>query len=218
MMNRKIQPIVLLISLPTLLIVALILLAGFGRVGNTRTTPTQMASGLQGTDLGKTQAPDFRLVDQHGKPVTLTQFKGMPVVVTFFYTHCPDLCPFVATKIHISLVDLGKAAQHVAILAVSVDPQHDTLANVVSFSLAHELEGYATYHYLLGSRPALTHVWSDYAVEGISATAQVEDPKTMSHTSVLYLIDQQGRERVLLDSDFTPPELTADLNALLQKQ
>jgi protein SCO1 len=149
--------------------------------------------------------------------VTLTQFKGMPVVVTFFYTHCPDLCPLVATKIHIALVGLGEEAQHVAILAVSVDPQHDTPASVLSFSQAHELEGYAHYHYLLGSRPTLTPVWKSYAVEGIAPTAQVEDMKTMSHTSILYLIDQQGHERALLDSDFTPSQLTANLKVLLQK-
>lgn len=216
-MNRPVRPIILLIPLATLLIVVVLLVARFG-MGQVHTTPTPTASGLQGTDLGNTQAPDFHLVDQHGKPVALTQFKGMPVVVTFFYTHCPDLCPLVATKIHSSLVGLGEEAQHVAILAVSVDPQHDTPANVLSFSQAHELEGYANYHYLLGSRQALTPVWHSYAVEGISATAQVEDMKTMSHTSILYLIDHQGRERVLLDSDFTPSQLTANLKALLQKQ
>jgi protein SCO1 len=217
-MNRPVRPIVLLIPLATLLIVVLILWAGYGRFGLVRTTPTQTASGLQGTDLGNTQAPDFHLVDHHGKPVALTQFKGMPVVVTFFYTHCPDFCPLAATKIHSSLVGLGEEAQHVAILAVSVDPQHDTPASALSFSQAHELEGYANYHYLLGSRPALTPVWQSYAVEGISATAQVEDMKTMGHTSVLYLIDHQGRERVLLNSDFTPSQLTANLKVLLQKQ
>src|SRR5579864_3861972 len=69
-------------------------------------------SGLQGTDLGGIPAPDFRLTDQFGKPVSLSQFKGKPVVVTFLYTHCPDICPVIADKLHSAMQVLGKNANH----------------------------------------------------------------------------------------------------------
>jgi protein SCO1/2 len=217
-MNRNIRPIYLLIPLIALLVVVLILLAGFGMLDNAQTpqqTPTTAQSGLQGTNLGETIAPNFHLVDQSGKSISLSQFHGMPVIVTFFYTHCPNFCPLLATKIHASLVNMGSEAQHVAFLAVSVDPTNDTTASVQTFSQAHELQGFVNYHYLLGSRSALTPIWNAYHVEGLPVGAKVEDPNTMIHSSVVYLIDKQGRERVLLDYDFTSAELTSDLNILL---
>jgi protein SCO1/2 len=221
-MNRNIRPIYLLIPLIALLVVVLILFAGFGMLGNANTaqqssaSSTQSNSGLQGTDLGEVAAPDFHLVDQSGKPVSLSQFKGMPVIITFFYTHCPNFCPLLATKIHASLADMGSSAQHVAFLAISVDPKNDTQASVQTFSQEHELQGFANYHYLLGSRSALTPIWNAYHVEGLPPGATVENPNTMIHSSVVYLIDKQGRERILLDYNFTSAELTSDLNTLLR--
>src|SRR4029077_10929143 len=90
---------------------------------NTGSSPL---SGLQGTDLGSTAAPDFHLTDQLGKPIALSQFRGEPVVLTFLYTHCPDVCPITAETLHTTQAQLGKDAARVTMLAVSVDPKGDT--------------------------------------------------------------------------------------------
>ena len=52
--------------------------------------------------------PDFALRDQNGRFVRLSAQRGKVVVVTFLYTHCPDLCPL--TAIHIDQV-LGLTAR-----------------------------------------------------------------------------------------------------------
>ncbi len=84
-------------------------------------TQTTDPSGLQGTYLGSVAAPGFHLTDQAGQPISLAQFKGKPVVLTFFYTHCPDACPLTAEKLHQTMVDLGSNAQKVGVIAVSVE-------------------------------------------------------------------------------------------------
>ena len=175
------------------------------------------ASGLQGTDLGATPAPNFQLIDQHGKMISLSQFKGMPVVLTFFYTHCVTLCPLIAQKIYVSLNELGPKAQQIAIIAISADPKGDTPSSVLAFSKEHGLEDYANWHYLMGSRTQLAPIWHDYGVAGLPANATVMTENEMTHTSVVYLIDSQGREQVLLDSDFLPSQLTQDVTILLHK-
>lgn len=165
-------------------------------------------SGLQGTDLGSTPAPDFSLTDQFGKPVSLSQFKGKPVVVTFLYTHCKDLCPLTAEKLHTVMQNLGSDTQRVAVLAVSLDPVGDTTASVLDFSKAHRMLDY--WHFLMGTNKTLAPVWSAYDVYADTAD------QAANHSFALYVIDQQGRERVFLDQDFTPAELTADLKFLLR--
>src|SRR5438067_13499228 len=105
-----------------LLVVIIVTLLGtrehIGGFASGSSAPTGNSSGLQGTDLGGVPAPDFRLTDQYGKSVSLSQFKGKPVVVTFLYTHCPDQCPLTAEKLHAVMQSLGSDAQRVGVLAV----------------------------------------------------------------------------------------------------
>lgn len=164
-------------------------------------------SGLQGTNLGSTPAPNFRLTDQFGAPIALSQFKGKPVVLTFLYTHCKDLCPLTAEKLHTVMQNLGGDASKVAVLAVSIDPKGDTTTSALAFSKAHKMEGY--WHFLTGTFNVLSPIWSNYDVY-----ADTSD-QALNHSFALYVIDKQGRERIFLNDSFTPAELTADLKILL---
>lgn len=191
------------------------ILSGCGTAQSSQQSGNSNTSGLQGTDLGESPAPNFQLVDQYHHQISLTQFRGMPVVLTFFYTHCPDYCPLIATKIHSALVQLGSQAQQIAVVAVSADPSGDTVASVATFSQEHQLAGYKQWHYLLGSRQQLSPVWASYHVSGVPPHSAMMSQKAMQHSAVVYLIDQQGRERVLLDSDFAPTQLSKDVQTLL---
>ncbi len=167
-------------------------------------------AGLQGTYLGSVAAPDFRLKDQTGRPVSLAQFKGQPVILTFLYTHCPNQCPLTAEKLHAVMQNLGAAAHNVAVLAVSTDPRGDTPTSALSFSRAHKMENY--WHYLLGTQSQLAPVWSDYSVYA-TPTA---NGGTVNHTTAIFIIDKQGRERVLLDNSNSSDQITTDMRTLLQ--
>jgi protein SCO1 len=165
---------------------------------------------LQGTDLGGTPAPDFRLSDQFGKPISLSQFKGKPVILTFLYTHCKDICPLTAEKLHMVMQDLGPDAQRVAVVAVSTDPKGDTTAAALAFSQTHRMVDY--WHFLTGSQDALSPIWSAYSIY-----AQPESGSSVAHSTGLYVIDKQGNERVFLGDDFAPAQAAADLRILLNE-
>ena len=206
------------LSVVTLAVLVVLIVAVVGtHAGRSATTTstdgngvqTTDPSGLQGTYLGSVAAPGFHLTDQAEQAVSLAQFKGMPVVLTFFYTHCPDACPLTAEKLHQTMVELGSNAQKVGVIAVSVDPKGDTPTTALSFIKAHQLQGYL--HYLLGTEAELSPVWSSYAEFAAPATGS-----SVSHTTALYVIDQQGRERVFLSDDFTAAQLTTDLQILLK--
>jgi protein SCO1 len=201
------------LSVVTLAVLVVLLISVY-QLRHTATTTTDSststnASGLQGTDLNSTPAPGFSLTDQFGKQVSLAQFKGKPVVLTFMYTNCPDQCPLTASKLHSTMQLLGSASSHVGILAVSTDPKRDNVAAALKFSTAHSMQDY--WHYLVGSQNQLSPIWSSY-----NTYAQVINQQTVSHGLGLYVIDKQGNERVFLDNDFTPTQLAADLQILLK--
>jgi protein SCO1 len=201
------------LSVVTLALLVVLVVAFYSLHNNTSapaaTTPGVEVSGLQGTDLDSTLAPDFRLKDQFGRQISLSQFKGHPTVLTFLYTHCPDVCPLVADKLHTVVQSLGKDAPHVAILAVSMDPKGDTVSAALNFSRVHKLVN--SWHFLVGTFNQLAPVWSGYTVDAQAATSA----GTVTHSTFVYVIDKEGRERVLLDDDFTTTQLTNDLKILL---
>ena len=173
-------------------------------------TATAGSSGLQGSDLGGTVAPDFTLTDQNGKHISLSQFKGQPVVLTFLYTHCPDQCPLTAERLHSSMLSLGSDASKVGIVAVSTDPKGDTLQAAQKFTLQHNMQNY--WHYLIGTQDTLTPIWTAYNVY-----AQGEQ-QSVDHTLAIYIIDKQGHERTFFGGNsFTPDQITTDLKILLKE-
>lgn len=198
------------ITLAVLVVLIVALWSWRANQSSAHTGPNTNQSGLQGTDMGNTPAPDFHLTDQFGQPISLSQFRGEPVVLTFMYTHCPDVCPLTAEKLHQVQLALGKDAAHVMMLAVSVDPVGDTQAAALNFSQAHHLT--SNWHYLIGTHDQLSPIWGHYAVQGGMPGS---NSKTVTHTDALYLIDKQGHERIFFADDFTNNQLTHDLQILL---
>jgi protein SCO1/2 len=199
---------VISLALLVVLVVALFSMR-HGTNGTTSTTTATYKSNLQGTNLGSTPAPDFHLKDQFGNAISLAQFTGKPVVLTFLYTHCPDACPLTAEKIHTTMQSLGSNAQHIAVLAVSMDPKGDTAIAAQNFAKVHKLGDY--FYYLIGTHNELAPVWASYSVDAQAATSS----GSVNHTSAIYVIDKQGNERALLDNGFSPGQLASDLKILL---
>jgi len=171
------------------------------------TSNTRPPASLPATDLGNQPAPNFQLTDQGGKQVSLAQFKGKPVVVTFMYTHCPDICPLTAEHLHSTLLKMGSDANKVGILAVSTDPKGDDQAAAVKFTDAHNMQNY--WHFLIGTQAQLSPVWSAYSVY-----AQ-QQQTTVNHTFAVYVVDKQGNNRSFIGQDFSPNDLATYLEELV---
>jgi cytochrome oxidase Cu insertion factor (SCO1/SenC/PrrC family) len=128
-------------------------------------------------------ALDFTLTDQDGRSFRMADTRGKVVVLTFIYTHCTDLCPFVALKLK-SAVDLlgADAANKAVFVAVTTDPQRDTQKVISAYSKAVGLAG--AWHFLTGPVAEVKEVWFNYGVgveiekapaEGEAAPATVAD-------------------------------------------
>jgi len=158
-----------------------------------------------------TVAPDFALRDQSGRLVRLSAQRGRYTLVTFLYTHCPDVCPLIAEQLNAALRKLGPARRDTSVLAVSVDPKGDTLAAVRRFVAVHRL--LPQFRYLRGSAAQLRPVWAAYHV----AADPEHGTTAISHTAFVLLVDPQGVERLLYDSTVKANEIVHDIDLLKEK-
>jgi protein SCO1 len=154
-------------------------------------------------------APPIRLDNYTGRPVTLTQYRGKAVLVTFLYTHCPDVCPLITSNLRAVLSELGAQASKVQIVAVSVDPRHDTPAAVASFLGAHGMLG--RMQYLIGSAAALLRTWAAW---GVGSKAEVGQPDLVDHTALVYGITASGTLRTIYPATFEPRQIVHDVPRL----
>ena len=151
---------------------------------------------------GVRPAPDFALVDQHGKPISIRSLRGRPVVVTFIDPVCRNLCPFEA-KILMTATRRLPAAQRPVIVSVSVNPWADTKANF-AVDATHWRLG-ANWRWALGSEKQLTTVWRRYEI-GVQVVKKVISGvtlRTTAHTEASYVVDRSGFERALFLYPFT---------------
>ena len=196
------------------------------------------AETFRGTVLtSESPASSFELINQFGEPVSLEDRRGQPVVLTFLYTNCPDVCPLTTSLIRDAHEMLGDDADDVAILAVSVDPERDTQQAALDYSERWRMSG--NWDFLVGQRARLTEIWKAYfvaaSVDESSHAAQatgaggglaqdsvkglsqaIEGGYLVSHSAPVYLVDQDGVMRVLFTLPFEAEDLAHDVRLLLE--
>jgi protein SCO1/2 len=151
------------------------------------------------------KAPNFKLRDERGRRVTMSEYLGKPVVVTFLYSHCHDTCPIQAQQIKGALDDLG---HDLPALAISVDPSGDTPKSVDRFNGEQGVTN--RIRWVLGRESQLRPLW-----QGYHTTSEL--PQT-EHMARLVLVDKRGYQRIgYPSSQVTPERLAHDLR-LLEKE
>jgi protein SCO1 len=175
-------------------------------------TPKPQSVFQEGVDLQGAAASPFTLKDQTGATISLDQFRGHPVVLTFFDSLCPHPdCSLMAQYINWTAKDLGAQSADVAWVALSVNPWHDTPATATAFLTSRQVS--IPLHYLLGTPDQMAPLWQAYHMQAI-----LQSDGIVLHSTGVYVIDAQGRERVFLDEGFDPPVLSAYLHQLLTQQ
>jgi cytochrome oxidase Cu insertion factor (SCO1/SenC/PrrC family) len=154
---------------------------------------TSLANLMALDPLPGRPAPGFRFTDQTGRALSLSAFRGKIVVLEFMDPHCTDICPIVSQEFLDAYRDLGPAAGQVVFAAVNVNQYYSSVPAVAKFSAEQRLGTIPSWHFFTGPTPALQTTWRDYNIE-----VQAPNPNAdIVHTSAIYFIDAQGRERYL---------------------
>jgi protein SCO1/2 len=181
----------------------LVLLAALGVTLFAKPSDSGDSVAFAGALRPKIPPQDFHLRDQDGKAVSLRQFRGRVVVLTFMYTTCKDTCPLTATQIRGALDDLD---HDVPALAVSVDPVNDTPARAKQFLFQRGLSD-DRMRFLLGNRAQLRPIWKAYGIRPQAAAFE--------HSAYVLLIDRHGRQRIGFPvQQLVPEDLAHDIRRL----
>jgi len=171
--------------------------------------------------LGKAHAPvagpssqaqiggPFELVDETGKTVTDRTYRGKWLLIYFGYTYCPDVCPTTLNTLGLALRDLGPAADAIQPLFITVDPQRDTPETLAGYTDAFDprLIG------LTGTPEQIANAAKAYRV--YYRKAGEGDDYSVDHTSLIYVMDPEGRFVTFFGHDANAETMTAKLRQLL---
>lgn len=170
------------------------------------TPPPFRDTDISGAAFGR----HLELTDHDGRLRRLEDFRGRAVVLFFGYTACPDVCPTTLAKFATVMKALGKDAEHVQVLFVTLDPERDTPARLKAF-VPWFHPGFLG---LYGDRAATDAVAKEFRIY----SAKREGGSlgyVLDHSTGAYVFDPAGRLRLYVADSAPVADITADLQLLL---
>ena len=167
--------------------------------------PKFKSTDITGVDYGKA----LELPDTSGRVRHLEDFRGKAVVLFFGFTHCPDVCPTTLADLAGVMKTLGPQAERVQVLFVTVDPERDTPEDLAKYVSAFDPRFIA----LRGDLPATQRVAKEFKI--YFEKRKQGDSYTIDHSAQTYVLDPEGRLRLLVRADRLAQDLPDDLRVIL---
>lgn len=146
--------------------------------------------------------PDFSLVDQSGRTVSLSDFSGKVVVVDFIYTRCPlpDVCPRLSANF--SSVSKKRRGRDVEFLSITIDPQFDTPGVLSDY--ARRWQAGESWKFLTGTSAQIQEV------AGLFGLIYWPEEGSITHTVATAVIGRDGTLLAKIDgAGYRPDQLLA---------
>lgn len=186
----------------------LLLLATLAATGCSGGGPAFRATDISGTtEWGR----DFALPDTKGKVRRLGEFRGKAVVLFFGYTQCPDVCPTTLSTMVAVAKLLGRDAERLQVVFVTLDPERDTPALIAEY-MAQFDSGFLG---LRGDKAATEATAKEFKVFYTRQPAGTAGAYTLDHTAGSYVFDPQGRLRLYVRHGAAAADIAADIELLL---
>lgn len=151
----------------------------------------------------------FQLVAHTGQQVSERDLLGRPFLVFFGYTHCPDICHTTLFEMSEILRAMGPDAR-IGALFVTVDPERDTPEALKDYlsNFDPRIVG------VTGPRAQLEPMLREYRIYAKRAPGKDED-YAVDHTSIVYLMDKEGRFVSAFNVSRKPADAARDLKNFL---
>ena len=158
---------------------------------------------------------EFTLTAADGDPFRAGDRAGQVRLLFFGFTNCPDICPATMARLQNAVRQMPEGMRdEVSLLFVSVDPKRDTperIGEYVNF-FGDNIVG------LTSDEATLRELAKRYRTTFGYGKPDEEGNYDVSHSSAVYVFDGQGRARLLIRSDQSIPEISADLETLVRQR
>ena len=140
--------------------------------------------------------PDFKLIDEHGKPITAADLRGKVWVADFIFTQCAGPCPRMTKRMG-ELQNFVSSAPNVTMVSFSVDPNRDTPAILTAYGKQYGARP-GRWRFVTGDEKAIREL----AVKGFKLTVEsATDTTPIMHSTYFMLVDPAGRIRGAFNGD-----------------
>ena len=170
--------------------------------------PEFESSDVTGSSFGR----DFALHDPAGNPRSLADFRGKAVVVFFGYTQCPDVCPTTLATLAEAMKTLGKDADRVQVLFITVDPDRDTPELLSKYVPAFD----PRFLGLRGDAEETARTAKEFRILYQKQPGTSPGSYTMDHSAGTFIFDPQGRLRLYVALAQGPDVFAHDIRELLK--
>ena len=142
-------------------------------------------NGKKVTDTIWHKVKNIQFTNQLGKKVSLNDLHGKIIVLDFFFTRCPSICPGLAKSMKRLQDSFVKNDSIVQFISISIDPEHDSVPQLRKFADRYNIN-HDTWWMLTGDKKEIY----DFAINEIKAN--VADPgvdTAFIHTENFFVLD-----------------------------
>jgi protein SCO1/2 len=169
-------------------------------------------SPFNGVDVtGGEMGGRLELQDSDGKARSIADFRGSLVILVFGFTHCPDVCPTTLAEMAAALKQLGDRSREVQVLFVTLDPKRDTGELMRQYVSAFD----PSFIGLRGDAKATEKVVKDFHLFVAERPGKTPETYTLDHSAQSFVLDREGKARLLIAPGTPASAIASDLRALL---
>ena len=152
---------------------------------------TVTKSGRKIVDTVWHHVKNRQFTNQLGETVTLDSVKGKILVINFFFTRCPSICPGLANSMRKLQQSFSNSRDSIVqFISVSVDPEHDSVPQLREFANRFTVN-HDSWWFVTGPKKEIV----DFALQELKASiADTEVDTAFIHTENFFLLD---RDRVV---------------------
>ena len=159
------------------------------------------------------QIANFNLLGEDGNAFTPANLKGHGTVLFAGYRYCPDVCPTTLITLKAVKAQLGEDAKRLRVLFLSIDPEHDTPAQLAAYVRKFDPD----FHAVTGSAAQIQSLASNLGLMVFKADS-AQGSYQIDHTVRLIVIDPQGMLYANLSPPFSSDDLVKDFKTILSAQ
>lgn len=156
---------------------------------------------------------DFMLQTGKAETFRLSDARGKIVMLFFGYTSCPDVCPVTLATFKQVHERIGDDAQQIAFVMITADPERDTPEKVKTYVSQFNPDFIG----LSGNLSNLEKIWQELGVFVEKQDTNSAAGYLVSHTSSVYVLNQNGSLLITFPYGTTAIDMASDLEELLKQ-